>query len=179
MSFLYDLIEIADVLDYNGHTVEAAEIDEAMQKGPIAGAAGRFADALKKELWESNLEREAMSKVFAIIDNLVARGGFFVPSVESPKKDKVVDMVWALAEYENSVMELTQELAVASDEEDRRILEIELKDDKNRLKNLYADTEEMLRQFQSGKRVEDQEDYNRFFETYLQHTGRKYRPQDV
>lgn len=177
-SFVGELINIADNLDKKGHTVEAAEIDNMMQRNPVAGGVVRFAEGLKERLRnDKELDALVKSKVLVLIDEMIAQGGFFAPEV-GVDIDNIKKMVMSLAEYENAVMQLTEDLRGASG--DKKIeIEADLSGDRKRLNELYNETEDMLHMLSLGKNEGDLDNYNRFFELYMKHTGRRYHPYNI
>lgn len=173
ISFKQELIMLSDILDYGGFHKEAEEIDSIVKHNPVASGVERFAEKLKYELWNAkDIDKDVIGRVFEMIDELVSRGGFFVPSIKPDIDDSIKNMVLSLAEYENSVKQLEQELSGAGEEQHHDI-NAQLLADRSRLSELYLESENMLKRLREDG---NNDEYQRFFDMYLSHTGRRYNP---
>lgn len=183
-SMLEELIMLSDIFDCGGFHKEAEEIDKIIKEaGPQSGAVIQFIDALKEKLKSVSAQEgfptisdKSLPEIFSVIDNLVGKGTFLgykmSPDEYAQYKEEQAESLKVanhMLTLEDDIQKMQDEMKQTRDPEELNILNYNIQADMKELEELH----QKVKQWQTGKRDEDQLLYAQFKERYNSRRGQE------
>ncbi|KKN39491.1 hypothetical protein LCGC14_0742960 [marine sediment metagenome] len=183
-NMIEELIMLSDIFDFSGFNKEATQIDKIIKAaGPQSGAVTQFIDALKEKLKSVSAQEgfptisdKSLPEIFSVIDNLVEKGTFLeykiLPEEYAQYKEEQAESLKVASHMltlEDDIQKMQDRIEQTLDPEELNTLNYNIKADMKELEELH----QKVKQWQTGKRDEDQSLYAQFKERYNSRRGQE------